>query len=285
MSDNLRGKLRHLASTLLLSSLLAGALATLLSGCHQPTGSNPGTEEPIAGAPDGETDPPGAVDPNDLGAMSVQVSRLRYNDRIELSWTPVAGAERYEVYRYSSSALDASSEMVHSGSQNQFVDEAENGLSADTVYYYRVAFVIGDVSRPVGNDVEHGIFSAAIDFSEPNDDYDTPAVLAGAEETAVLYSFHEGDAEDRDWYRYPRPEGNPFGVKLNVKLPGDSPLLAEAVLRVENNGFEITLTDESNYLDYIWATGDDDLVFSVQFATAGLTENIIGSYTVQVEGL
>jgi len=69
--------------------------------------------------------------------QGVSISTEKWPSKIQISWNPIAGADRYEIYR-SRTPNPAGSELIFTASSAGYVD---SGLEKETAYYYWIRAV------------------------------------------------------------------------------------------------------------------------------------------------
>jgi len=191
----------------------------------------PGTEEP-----GGIVTPPARV-------SGVTIRRLEFTDRIRLTWAASADAESYKIYRYTEKE-EAAYDRVFSSPGNVFEDTKETAVK-DTPYYYKVSAVAGGVESEKSANFTEGIYSTLqTDNYEPNDDILQAQEIKTGTFTALIYSFNQGRAQDRDWYKFSAGTGTDF-YTLKITLPADSPLTGKLCVTVAGSSEKITASYET----------------------------------------
>ena len=215
---------------------------------------------------------------------TVQASRFTHANVIKLTWTSVENSSGYQVYRSSSVSTGDDFSLIHSGSVNYFDDVLKTSEPpyAKRPYYYRVMTING-AEEPVqiGKVIVHGISSDSIDDSEPNDTLnDASEIALNQPVTAILYTLDQGEAEDRDYFKY-AVEKESY-LRIQIEIPNDSKLADIAMLRVVGVENPVFLSGGTTSMDI---SVTDNVVFAVEFIAAGSMDDIIGSYNVSITNL
>jgi hypothetical protein len=217
--------------------------------------------------------------PDDYMTDEVTASNLEYNNQIRVYWNDAGGVDAYKVYRYESTGFG--NPEIFDAATNEYLDMSgsEKGPDADTPYFYRVACVAGGVTYAESSVYSVGIFHTEIDYFENNDTLENAAEIPGGEQTAYIYSFQDGDAQDTDWYTSPGT-GSERDIQITVTLPEDSPLSGEIRLIIYTTGVPKVLSEGKNYIGY---TGADTLYFRIEFIKTDPDVDCLDLYSIQLD--
>jgi len=217
---------------------------------------------------------------------NLDASVLKHTGKIDVTWSFHEDASYYKIYRYNSKADQNPVSFITESNINFYEDKTTNeyGPLIDTPYYYKVSIIEGSYEHPQTSAFAFGIFSSVVDLFEPNDRYYPPIhdeaknLIPGVEETAVLYSFADGDGaymEDVDWYSF---SGNGDCIAVIVTMQEYSPLIGNIQLSI-HEGNEYLLNDNVNT---IYIEDSTDFIFRIEFCIAG-NDQLIDLYFIEVE--
>lgn len=217
--------------------------------------------------------------PDDYMTNKVTASRLQYRNQIRIYWNDVNGVDSYKVYRYESTEF--ADPEIFDAATNKYLDEssAERGPVAGVPYFYRVACVAGGITYVESSMYPVGIFHTEIDHFENNDTPENAAEIPGGEQTAYIYSFQDGDAQDTDWYTSPGT-GSPRDIQITVTLPDDSQLNGE--IRLVFDSIEIPNVVLAEGTNSIGFGVTETLNFRIEFIYFDVYLDVLDSYNIQI---